>query len=57
MIENLTSEEIEEILKDNVWGHLGCNDGFNTYVYPLYVRHFYTIKLLFAQFQNTDIRH
>ena len=34
MIENLTSEEIEEILKDNVWGHLGCNDGFNTYVYP-----------------------
>ena len=34
MIENLTSEEIEEILKDNVWGHLGCNDGLNTYVYP-----------------------
>ena len=34
MIENLTNEQIEEVLKDNVWGHLGCNDGFNTYVYP-----------------------
>jgi uncharacterized protein len=34
MIENLTNAQIEEVLKDNVWGHLGCNDGFNTYVYP-----------------------
>jgi nitroimidazol reductase NimA-like FMN-containing flavoprotein (pyridoxamine 5'-phosphate oxidase superfamily) len=34
MIGKLNEEEIEEILKDNVWGHLGCNDGFNTYVYP-----------------------
>ena len=34
MIENLTNEQIEEVLKDNVWGHLGCNDGLNTYVYP-----------------------
>ena len=34
MIESLTNQQIEEILKDNVWGHLGCNDGLNTYVYP-----------------------
>lgn len=34
MIENLTNEQIEDLLKDNVWGHLGCSDGFNTYVYP-----------------------
>jgi len=34
MIEKLTNGQIEEVLKDNVWGHLGCNDGFNTYVYP-----------------------
>lgn len=31
----LTEQEIEELLKDNIWGHLGCNDGLNTYVYPL----------------------
>jgi uncharacterized protein len=35
MIEKLTEQEIEELLKDNVFGHLGCNDGLNTYVYPL----------------------
>jgi nitroimidazol reductase NimA-like FMN-containing flavoprotein (pyridoxamine 5'-phosphate oxidase superfamily) len=35
MIGNLNEQEIEETLKDNVWGHLGCNDGFNTYVYPI----------------------
>ena len=34
MIGKLTEQQIEELLKDNVWGHLGCNDGFNTYVYP-----------------------
>jgi len=34
MIEKLTNTQIEEVLKDNVWGHLGCSDGFNTYVYP-----------------------
>ena len=34
MIGKLTDAQIEEVLKDNVWGHLGCNDGFNTYVYP-----------------------
>lgn len=34
MIGKLNEAEIEEMLKDNVWGHLGCNDGFNTYIYP-----------------------
>lgn len=43
MIGKLSPEQIEEILKRNVFGHLGCNDGFNTYVYPinfLYDGHF-----------------
>ena len=35
MIGKLTNQQIEEILEDNVWGHLGCNDGLNTYVFPL----------------------
>lgn len=35
MIQKLTEEKIEELLKDNVFGHLGCNDGLNTYIYPL----------------------
>jgi nitroimidazol reductase NimA-like FMN-containing flavoprotein (pyridoxamine 5'-phosphate oxidase superfamily) len=35
MIHKLTEPEIEEILKDNVYGHLGCNDGLNTYIFPI----------------------
>ncbi len=35
MIGKLTEEQIEQILKENVFGHLGCNDGYNTYVYPV----------------------
>ena len=35
MIGKLTDEQIEEVLNQNVFGHLGCNDGFNTYVYPI----------------------
>jgi uncharacterized protein len=35
MIGNLTDEQIEEVLKGNVLGHIGCNDGFNTYVIPI----------------------
>ncbi len=35
MIGNLTDEQIEEVLKDNLLGHIGCNDGFNTYVIPI----------------------
>ncbi len=34
MIGKLTKQEIEELLADNVFGHLGCNDGHNCYVYP-----------------------
>ncbi len=35
MIGKLTNEQIEEVLVKNVFGHIGCNDGYNTYVYPL----------------------
>jgi nitroimidazol reductase NimA-like FMN-containing flavoprotein (pyridoxamine 5'-phosphate oxidase superfamily) len=35
MIAALTDKQIEEILYQNVLGHLGCNDGFNTYVFPI----------------------
>ncbi|MEP7111245.1 MAG: pyridoxamine 5'-phosphate oxidase family protein, partial [Ferruginibacter sp.] len=35
MIGKLTEQQIEEILKENVSGHLGCNDGFNSYIYPI----------------------
>lgn len=34
MVSNLSEQDIEEVLKDNVWAILGCNDGFNTYIYP-----------------------
>ena len=34
MIGKLTKQEIEELLEDNLFGHLGCNDGHNSYVYP-----------------------
>jgi nitroimidazol reductase NimA-like FMN-containing flavoprotein (pyridoxamine 5'-phosphate oxidase superfamily) len=35
MIRELTSEQIEEVLKENVLGRIGCNDGSKTYVVPL----------------------
>lgn len=35
MIGNLSDEEIDEVLTGNYFGHLGCNDGFNTFVYPV----------------------
>ena len=35
MIGILSTEEIELLLKEKVVGHLGCNDGYNTYVYPI----------------------
>lgn len=35
MIGNLTDEEIEEVLKENVLGRIGCNDGKKTYVVPI----------------------
>jgi uncharacterized protein len=35
MIGKLTNEEIEEVLKENVLGRIGCNDGRKTYVVPI----------------------
>lgn len=35
MIGNLTDEEIEEVLKENVLGRIGCNDGKKIYVVPI----------------------
>jgi len=35
MIGKLTDEEIEEILKSNVLGGIGCNDNYKTYVVPV----------------------
>jgi nitroimidazol reductase NimA-like FMN-containing flavoprotein (pyridoxamine 5'-phosphate oxidase superfamily) len=34
MIGKLTEVEMEEVLLDNVLGHIGFNDGSNTFVYP-----------------------
>ena len=34
MIEHLTREEATALLTAGSFGHIGCNDGFNTYVYP-----------------------
>ncbi len=34
MIEHLTKEQAIVLLTQNSIGHIGCNDGFNTYVYP-----------------------
>ncbi|MBU3713725.1 MAG: hypothetical protein FGM46_02115 [Ferruginibacter sp.] len=34
MIHLLSKEECIHLLKENNYGHLGCNDGFNTYIYP-----------------------
>lgn len=35
MIGKLTDEQIEEVLKVNVLGRIGCNDGRKTYVVPI----------------------
>lgn len=35
MIGNLTDEQIEEVLKENILGRIGCNDGQKTYVVPI----------------------
>jgi uncharacterized protein len=34
MIGYLTKEEATALLVENSFCHIGCNDGFNTYVYP-----------------------
>ena len=35
MIGKLNEEEIDEVLKSNVLGRIGCNDGKSTYVVPV----------------------
>lgn len=35
MIGKLSDEQIEELLTSNTFGRVGCNDGFNTYIYPI----------------------
>jgi nitroimidazol reductase NimA-like FMN-containing flavoprotein (pyridoxamine 5'-phosphate oxidase superfamily) len=35
MVSTLSNEEIEVVLAGNALGRLGCNDGFNTYVFPV----------------------
>jgi nitroimidazol reductase NimA-like FMN-containing flavoprotein (pyridoxamine 5'-phosphate oxidase superfamily) len=35
MIGKLNKEQIEEVLKENVLGRIGCNDGNKTYVVPV----------------------
>jgi hypothetical protein len=35
MIGKLNTDEIELLLKAKAVGHLGCNDGYKTYVYPI----------------------
>ena len=50
MVGKLSQQETDEVLKDNNWGHLGCNDGFNTYVYP--VNYLYDGKYIVCHSQN-----
>ena len=35
MIGKLTNEQIESVLKENVLGRIGCNDGIKVYVVPI----------------------
>ncbi len=35
MIAQLKAEEIEEVLKENAVGRIGCNDGNRTYIFPV----------------------
>lgn len=34
MIDYLNSEDARAVLNAQSFGHIGCNDGFNTYIYP-----------------------
>lgn len=34
MLKELSIEEAKAILKEKEYGLIGCNDGFNTYIYP-----------------------
>lgn len=46
MIGKLTNEQIEEVLKENVLGRIGCNDGEKNYVVP--VNYVYDGKFIIA---------
>ena len=46
MIGKLTDDQIEEVLKENVLGRIGCNDGKKTYVVP--VNYVYDGKFIIA---------
>jgi len=46
MIGQLKNEEIEKILRENVVGRIGCNDGEKTYVVP--VNYVYDDKFIIA---------
>lgn len=35
MIGKLSYDEIEEVLRTNIWGRIGCNDGDKTYIVPV----------------------
>jgi nitroimidazol reductase NimA-like FMN-containing flavoprotein (pyridoxamine 5'-phosphate oxidase superfamily) len=47
MVSTLTNEEIEVVLTRNALGRLGCNDGFNSYVFP--VNYLYDGKYILCQ--------
>jgi len=46
MIGKLTNEQVEDVLKENVLGRIGCNDGEKNYVVP--VNYVYDGKFIIA---------
>src|SRR4051812_38068717 len=47
MVSTLGKEDIETVLTENVLGRLGCNNGVNTYVFP--VNYLYDGKSILCQ--------
>ncbi len=35
MIGTLSDQQIEDVLSENIFGRIGCNDGYKTYVVPI----------------------
>src|SRR6476659_9765978 len=50
MLGQLTNDEIEEVLKSNLLGRIGCSDGKKIYVVP--VNYVYDGKYIFAHSQE-----
>jgi len=46
MVGRLNNEQIEQVLKENVLGRIGCNDGHKSYVVP--VNYVYDDKFIIA---------